>query len=225
MKPAFVFTLIYLVLASCAFAQDGVPLFKAEAKSAFVWGKDSPSGAVSSSVRDPLTGSEVRKLTHAGIEVSSQIGFEKATGQSGIFIAYTTTVVNNSNKTLSIRYGETTVDGQTVLPLPVSSGTMQAFGKRLRPGRNVDVAILRCFATGFLSDDHFFSLSGQKPELKVEPRSYVKVSAVIKDPRYYPIVCSVNGCLPKGSIGYSVQVGSQDFIFVRPGRALTDCGK
>lgn len=226
MKPALVFTLFGLVLASHAAAQDGVPLFKAEVKSAFVWGEDSPSGAVSSAVRDPLTGSEVLKLTHAEIEVSSQIGFEKASGQPGIFIAYTTTIVNNSNRSLSVRYGESTIDGRIVSPLPVLSRATQPLGKRIQHDRNaVDVALLHCFASAFLSDRHFFSLHGSTTELEIEPRSHVTVSSVIRDPRNYPILCSVDGCLPKGTIGYSIQVGSQDFIFIRPGRSLTDCGK
>src|SRR6516164_7816640 len=43
--PIFAFT-------SCAFGQE----IKAEVMSAFVWGEDSPSGAISSTIRDPLTG-------------------------------------------------------------------------------------------------------------------------------------------------------------------------
>lgn len=226
MRPAGFFRLFILILATYGFAQDRVPIFKTEARSAFVWGEDVPSGAVSSIVKDALTGSEIQKLRHAGIDVSSRIGFERRQGQIGEFIAYTTTIVNNSNDSLSVKYGETTIDGRIVPPLVVLSRITQPHGKRVREGPNsVDIGALYCFSSGFLTDGNFFPLPEQSATLTVEAQSSVTVSTVIKDPRHYSMLCSQEGCLPKGTIAYSIQVGTHDFIFIRQGRALADCGK
>jgi hypothetical protein len=120
MRHAGYFTLFTLILAIYGLAQDDALIFKTEARSAFVWGEDVPSGAASSLVKDPMTGSAILKLRHAGIEVSSRIGFEKRQGQIAEFIAYTTTIINNSNKNLPVKYGETTIDGHIVNHFPCS---------------------------------------------------------------------------------------------------------
>ena len=79
--------------------QDGVPTIKAEVMSALVWGEDSPSGALSSTIRDPLTGNTIRTLSYAGIEVSSRIGFEGVgTDEARTFLNYTTTIVNSTGQ-------------------------------------------------------------------------------------------------------------------------------
>ena len=67
-------TLAVLAFTISTFAQNDLPTFKAEAKSAFVWGEDNPPGAVSSSIRDPVTGNAIHTLSHGGIEVSSRQG-------------------------------------------------------------------------------------------------------------------------------------------------------
>src|SRR5204862_4105605 len=77
MKQTCVFALAVFALTPSVSGQDGVPVIKAEVMSAFVWGEDSPSGAVSSTTQDPLTGNAIRMLSYAGIEVSSRIGFER----------------------------------------------------------------------------------------------------------------------------------------------------
>lgn len=226
MSPTGFFRLCTLILATYGFAQDRVPIFKTEARSAFVWGEDVSSGAVSSVVKDALTGSQILKLRYAGIDVSSQIGFERRQGQIGEFIAYTTTIINNSNENLSVKYGETTIDGRIVTPLVVFSGATHPHGKRVHVGPNsVDLATLSCFSSGFLTDGNFFPLPEHSGTLSVEAQSSVAVSTVIKDPRHYSMLCSPDGCLPKGTIAYSIQVGTHDFIFIRQGRALADCGK
>ena len=225
MKPARVFTLLALGFAVCARAQD-LPLFKAEAKSAFVWGDDTPTGATSSVVRDPLTGSEVLKLKHAEIEVSSQFAFERKSQQPEVFIAYTATIINNSSKSLAVRYGKSTIDGHLVSPLLVLPHPKKSHGKRAHVDHDaIDVAMLHCFSSGFLAKDNFFLPHDQSSNLMVEPKGSVTVSTVLKDPRQYPMLCSMEGCLPKGTVGYSIQVGSQEFIFIRPGRSLFNCGQ
>lgn len=224
MRPAAFFGLF--ILATYCFAQDSLPIFKAEVKSAFVWGEDVSAGAVSSLVKDALTGSEILQLTHAGIAVSSRIGFERRQGQIGEFIAFTTTITNTSNQNQAVKYGETTIDGRIVTPLSVVSGITRPRGKRAHVGVNsVDIAALYCFSSGFLTAENFFPLPQQTGTLTVPAQSSVAVSTVIKDPRYYSLLCSEKGCSPKGTLAYSIQVGAHDFIFRRPGRMLADCGK
>ena len=226
MRAGYYFILFTVVLVSPSYSQDDVPIFKTEAKSAFVWGKDVASGAVSSLVKDALTGSEILKLRYAGIEVSSRMGFEKRQGQIGEFIAYTTTIVNTSKKKLSVIYGETTIDGRIVAPLSVFSAITQPRKRRLHAGPNsVDTAALYCFSSGFLTDANFLPRAEQSGTVVVQAQSSVNVSTVFKDPRPYPILCSREGCLPKGTIAYAIQVGTHDFIFTRPGRTLANCGR
>ena len=120
MQTVPVITIALLAFTFLAFAQDDLPTFKAEAAGAFVWGEDNPSGAVSSSSRDPVTGSAIFRLQHAGIEVSSTAGFEKiGMGEAGEFLIFTTTIVNNTGSGLSIRQGAVGIDGNIALPLPV----------------------------------------------------------------------------------------------------------
>src|SRR2546429_8014667 len=57
----------------CAVGQE----IKTEVVSAFVWGEDSRSGAMSSTIEDPLTGHSIHKLRYGPIEMSSRIGFER----------------------------------------------------------------------------------------------------------------------------------------------------
>ena len=121
MQPVSIFVLVLAFIPSL-FGQDGMPAIKAEVKSAFVWGEDSGSGAVSSTIQDPLTGNTIRRLSYAGIEVSSRMGFERvSTYQVGIFLNQTTTIVNSTAARLSVRYGGISVDGRTASPLRVVS--------------------------------------------------------------------------------------------------------
>jgi hypothetical protein len=76
MRRTLAVTLVVLAFTLLTFAQNDLPIFRADAVSAFVSGEDNPSGAVSSSIRDPVTGNTIQKLRHAGIEVSSRAGFE-----------------------------------------------------------------------------------------------------------------------------------------------------
>jgi hypothetical protein len=186
-----------------------------------VWGNDAVSGAISSRVKDPLTGNEMLRLRYAGVEVTSRMGFEKPhREQPWEFIAYTTTIANSTTKRVSVRFGGITVDGSIVPPLPISNPA-----HRRKNEESVDIARLYCFSSGFLSHEKFFTVNEPSADLIVEPQSSLNVSTVVKDPRHYPILCSVDGCLPKGIIRHSVQVGSHDYIFVWPGRSVIDCGR
>jgi hypothetical protein len=215
--------LAILAFASCVFGQE----IKAEVVSAFVWGEDSPFGANSSTIRDPLTGHDVHKLTYGPIEVSSRIGFERVgPDQVGAYLNYTTTIVNASDSTLSVRYGGTSIDGR-----PVSLPTVILPGKRLdkRERKNktnlVEPERMQCFINGFLSHDHLFSADGASETLNVSPKTVLTVSSVVRDPRSYPLRCSVDGCHPIGTIRYYLTVNSQDYVFVWPGQSAIYCGK
>src|SRR5882762_2462023 len=146
MRHTFAVTLVALPLTLLMNAQDDVPTFKTQASSSFVWGKDNGPGAVSSSVRDPLTGNAIHKLNHGGIEVSSRAGFERVgSGQSGELLSFTTTIVNNTESELSVRQGGTSVDGRITLPLPVVL-TKKGLSKRER-NQVWELASMKCFGS------------------------------------------------------------------------------
>ena len=200
---------------------------KTEVVSAFVWGEDSPFGAISSIIQDPLTGHAIRKLAYGPIEVSSRIGFEHVSADEvGTYLNYTTTIVNSSDSTLSVQYGGISIDGHAVsLPWVIPPG--KKFTKRESKNKTyvVEPEKMQCFTNGFLSHDHLFSADGASQTLKVSPKTALTVSSVVQDPRYYPLRCSVEGCHPIGTIRYYIKVNSQDFVFVWPGRSAIYCGK
>jgi hypothetical protein len=219
-------TITFAVLAFTflAFAQDDIPTFKAEAASAFVWGEDDPSGAVSSSLQDPVTGKAIHRLRHGGIEVSSSAGFEKiGTGEVGELLIFTTTVVNNTDSRISVRQDTVGVDGHLTLPLSVVL-TKKGLGKK-ESKEAWELPRLYCFASGFFPSQNFFSSNSSSKVFTVTPKTVLAVSFVTKDPRNYSLLCSMEGCYPKGTIRFSVTVNSTDFIFIWPGRALTYCGR
>ena len=220
-------TRIVLAFATTAIAQAQLTTFKTEARSAFVWGEDAPGGAVSWTIPDPLTGHEVLKLSYAGVEVSSRMGFEKLRKeQVGELIAYTTTIVNNTHAKLAVDYGGITVDGHIVLPLSLLPESKHAKGKRVNTTAETVVSgALYCFKSGFLLGEHFLPQPQPSLRLSVEPQTFLTVSSVIKDPRPYPMRCSIAGCFPTGTIRYSIRVGGHDYIFTWPGRSIAYCGR
>jgi len=195
--------------------------------SAFVWGDDSTSGAVSSTIQDPLTGNAIHTLSYAGIEVSSRIGFEGvSTADVGTFLSYTTTIVNSTDSTLSVRYGGISVDGHAASPLwVVPAGKKLNKKERESKPDVVELGKIHCFTSGFLSNDSFFSANASSQVLTVAPRSALTVSSVIRDPRrYHSVRCSVDGCHPTGTIRYFLRVDNKDYVFVWPGRSAVYCG-
>ena len=168
------------------FGQDDVPMIKATVMSAFVWGEDSTSGAVSSTIQDPLTGNALHTLSYAGIEVSSRIGFERVSANEvGTFLNYTTTIVNSTDSTLSVRYGGTSVDGHAASPLwVVPAGKKLDKKERESKPDVVELGKIHCSKSGFLSSDNFFSANASSQVLTVAPRAALTVSSVIRDPRY-----------------------------------------
>src|SRR5712664_2067934 len=224
MKQACIFVLAVFAFTPGVFGQDGLPIIKAEVMSAFVWGEDSTSGAVSSTIQDPLTGNALHTLSYGGIEVTSRIGFERvSTNEVGTFLSYTTTIANSTDSTLSVRYGGTSVDGHAASPLRVVPA-----GKMLKSKPDVvELGKIHCFTSGFLSSDNFFFFSANASSqiLTVAPRAALTVSSVIRDPRnYHSVRCSVEGCYSTGTIRYYLRVDNKDFVFVWPGRSAVYCG-
>ena len=226
MSRACGLTLAVFAFGLGMFGQDDLTTFKAEAKSAFVWGEDAPQGAVSSTVLDPLTGNGIPKLSHAGIDVSSRIGFERAgVGQAGDFLNYTTTIVNGTDRTLSVRYGGISVDGHPASPLSIVPANKHLNKKEAGRSDVAELSKMNCFTSGFLSGDNFFSANNLSQTLSVLPGNALTVSTVIRDLRSYSVRCSVEGCRPTGTIRYYIKVNNLDYVFVRPGQSVTYCGK
>ena len=227
MKQAPVFALAIFVVALATFGQNGVPTIKTEVKSAFVWGEDSPTGAVSSTIQDPLTGNAIHKLSYAGIEVSSQLGFERIGSEEiGTFLSYTTTIVNSTNLQLSVRYGGTSVDGHPASPLRIVLPDKRLTNRERKSKPDmVELRRMRCFTNGFLSANNFFSANASSQVVNVAPGTVATVSFVIRDPRvYHSVLCSVEGCYPTGMVRYYLTVNGQDYVFVWPGRSAIYCG-
>jgi hypothetical protein len=224
MRRTLAVTLAVLGFTLITFAQNDPPIFRAEAASAFVWGEDNPSGAVSSIIQDPVTGNAIHKLSHGGIEVSSRAGFESiGLGEAGELLSFTTTIVNNTESELSVRQGGASVDGHMALPLSVVPAN-NALGKRGRK-QVLELARMYCFSSGYLPNGEFFSPNSASKAFTVTPKAALMVSFVTKDPRYYSVLCSVEGCYPKGTIRFSVTINTTDFVFIWPGRAVVYCGR
>lgn len=217
-------TLAFVALASSALGQDEVAVFRTEARSAYVWGEDVPQGAISSTVQDPLTGNAILKLSHSGIEVSSQIGFEKIEpAAAGIFLSYTTTVVNDTDQSVSTRYGGVTVDGLFASPVMVTEGSQDI--KKKNSKGVWPASKMHCFESGFLARQNFFSSSQDSKVFVIGPRAAITVSFVIRDPRSYPLRCSTEGCRPTGTTRYHINVDDKDYVFNWPGRSAVYCGQ
>lgn len=224
MRHIFALTFAVIALTFLSGAQSDIPVLRTEAASALVWGEDNNPGTVSSSVRDPLTGNAIHKLRHGGVEISSQAGFEKIrSGQAGELLNFTATIANNTDSALWVRQGGASIDGRIVLPLPVVPST-KGLGKKQRT-QLWDLASMNCFSSGFLGNEMFLSPNASSNVSTVAPKSALTVSFVVKDPRSYSVLCSMDGCYPKGTIRFSLTVNSTDFIFVWLGRAMVYCGK
>jgi hypothetical protein len=213
-----------LAFIALSFAQDDVPTFHTQAASALVWGDDNSIGAVSSNVLDPVTGNSFHKLSHGGIDVSSRLGFERISmSEAGELLNFTTTIVNNTRSDLSVRYGGSSVDGHVPTPLAV---VLSSKGLNKKKRKEVlEAAKMNCFSSGFLSRQNFFTAGPLSQTFTVAPRSALTVSFVARDPRYYSMRCSIEGCRPTGTMRFAVTVNTTDFVFVWPGRSAVYCGK
>ena len=224
--PRVVVAVFALTLA--LWSQEEAPTFKSGVRSAFVWGDDLPEGAQSSTIRDPLTSHAIRKLAFQGVEVSSQVGFERiGHGRTGALLTFTSTVVNATQSTLSVRYGGTSVDGRHVSPLrvlPTLTGIKKGDGRNT-DGDIVALGSMDCFRGGFLPSESSFFTRSPSESFDVRPRAALTVSSVIVDPSSYALRCSVEGCFPRATMRYYLNINSHDYVFVWPGRSAIYCGK
>jgi len=208
-------------------AQETGTIIKAEVVSTFVWGEDVRSGATSSTLRDPLTGYTIRRLSYGGIEVSARLAYERvSTTETGIFLIHTATIVNSTDAPAIARYGGVCVDGHTVLP-PAVPGGKKVSAKELRKNPDiVELGKINCFLSSYVSADHVFSANPVSRVLTIAPGTALTVSSVFRDPRkYQPLRCSTDGCFPTGTIRYYLTVNGQDYVFVWPGSSAINCGK
>jgi hypothetical protein len=145
----------------------------------------------------------------------------------GIFLNYTTTIINSTGSKVSVRYGGINVDGHLAEPLRVvPPGTKLSKRERKSKQDVEDSSKMHCFTSGFLSRANVFSTNTASQPVTVAPGTASTVSTVIRDPRsYHAMLCTVEGCYPTGTIRYYLTVNSQDYVFVWPGRSAVYCGK
>jgi hypothetical protein len=218
---------LILLMATQAVAEDATPKFKVDVNSAFVWGSDTPHGAVSSIIQDPLTGRFLFKLSRGGVNVTSRMGFERVgAGRAGEFLEYATTVVNNTNESITVQYGGIIVDGYAATPPTlVADGARAANRARDDPAKIIASSSLACFRNGNLRPEKVFSAGHLSEVLAVAPGAAFTVSSLVKDPRNYAVRCSIKGCYPTGTIRYYVRIGGHDYVFIWPGTSIADCGR
>lgn len=228
MKRSCVLALSVLVLGAGALGQEDGPTIKVEVVSSFIWGKDSPSGALSSTTEDPLTGNAIHKLSYGGIDVSSELGFEGLGGdQTGTLLSYTTTIANSTDSTVKARYAGFSIDGRKVSALRLIFHEKKIGKEKLKSASDaMQLDNMQCFASGFLSGEKFFSADPGSQVLSVAPQTAVIVSAVVRDPRDYgSVLCTVEGCHPTGTIRYDLNIDRHDYIFIWSGRSAIYCGR
>jgi hypothetical protein len=218
-----VFVLVFTLIS---FAQDAdaVPTFRVDAKSALVWDEDSPLNGTSFVIRDPLTGNEIHRLSAGGVEVSSLVGYERvSSSRTGKLLNYTTTIANNTDSDLSVRYGGASVDEHTSPPLSVAL-TNKGVKKRDRKD-TWEASKMYCFKNGFASNENVFSARTISKSFTVRPKTAMTISSVTMDPRSSSVLCSVDGCHIKGTIRYYITVNRKDYVFVWPGHSVVYCGE
>jgi hypothetical protein len=217
-----IFALAFLVFTLGTSAQDDIPTFKTQTKSALIWDEGSPDNGAASSIHDPLTGNEIHKLSYGGVEVSSRLGYEKVSSyQAGKLLNYVTTIANNTESNVSVRYGGASVEGHVTPPLSIT--TARDLNNRDRK-ELWDLNKLSCFKTRFAPSGEVFTASSSPQVFTVRPKTAVTISFVTKDPREFPVLCSIDGCHIKGSVRYYITVDHRDYVFVWSGRSIVYCG-
>ena len=217
-----ILTVASLLLTLSTSAQDNIPTFKTETRSSLVWDEAVPNDDTISTIRDPLTGNEIHKLSYGGVEVSSRLGYERVSPETvGKLLNYMTTIANNTDADVSVRYGGASVDGRIASPLPVAP-TTNGLSKNERKDL-WDLGKMHCFRSNFASSDQFFSATQSGQTFTVHPKSAATISFVTLDPRNYSALCSIDGCHLKGTVRYYITVDRRDFVFVWPGRSIVDC--
>lgn len=218
-----VFSMIF-----AAIGQNSGPTIRVDVVGSFVWGEDGPSGAISSTIKDPLTGHSLHRLSYGGIEITSRIGFEGlGANNTGILISYTAVVTNSTNSAVSARFGGFTIDSRTVPLLKLVQRDKKDKKLTLTNKKGVvDLNHMHCFISGALPDEKFFSSDPSSQVYSVAPQTATIVSAIVRDPREYgSVLCSTTGCYPTGTVRYVINVDGHDYVFIWNGRSALYCGK
>ena len=215
--------LAVLMMRSFTSAQD-TPQFKTEAKSALIWDERASAGDASSVlVLDPLTGHEIHKLTHAGVELSSRVGYEKVSSYTmGRLLIFSTTIANNRDSDVSVQYGGASIDDEISPPLSFVAPGGKV--KKHTPQSSWQLNNIHCLNSGFASAEAIFSSPTSGEMFTVRPKTSLTISFVTKDPRDVPRLCSVDGCYLRGTVRYYVTVNLTDYVFVWRGRSIVYCG-
>lgn len=222
MRPILLVGIIVFSVSSLA---QQAPTFTVEAESAFVWGQDSPNGAFSSAIQDPLTGSPMHKLTYHGVEVGSRLGYEAQWVQDSKHLRHpyeviisATTVVNNTDYPVPVEYGGASTDGRVIAL--IGDKTSKAIPRL----DNRKFSQLPCFSSGSFPSEIMFNHSSENNStnsssaanpLIVQPKASVTVSAVIAVPSWH---------LPS-EYRYYVRVSHKDYVFSWAMSEILLCGK
>jgi len=221
-KTGSIFCIAAPVFTLFAFAQD-IPTFRVETKEALVW-DESVQSTSTSTIWDPRTGIESHKLSYDDIEVSSLLGYERVSPtKEGRLITFITTIANNTNSDISVKYGGTTIDDHIVLPL-----SLVPTGKKVKKRIQNDaweLGKMHCFKSGFASENLLFSAPKAPQTFLVHPQTVTTVSFVTADPRSSSILCSSSGCHMTGTVRYYITVNLRDYVFVWRGRSIAYCGE
>lgn len=211
-----------------------LPTFKAETESAFVWGQDKVNGAVSSEIVDPLTGNPIHRLNHQGIEVSSRVATDSliSWGEHFGFIVTEVTLVNNSDDAVTIKYGDSSLNGNPIPLIPLAR-SLKAMPKEEKKGL-YEVDKFACFRSGKFPSDSLFgehiSPSNWIVEKTVQPHQGTALSFIVLPPRN--TVCSETGAklchnvfdLSGAKLRQYFRVGAKDYVFVWDGPEMKTCG-
>jgi hypothetical protein len=204
------------------FAQnDNIPTFKTATRSALVWDENGPENPAASTIRDPLTGNDIHRLSYAGIEVSSNVGYEKASrSEAERRISYLTVVANNTGSDVIVQYGGANVDGRSAPLFSESTGNDTKKKERTDASESGET---HCFRGG--STLSVFSIRTSTQTFTIRPKTAVAVLFATKDPRDTALLCSMDGCHMTGTLRYSITVNHRDYVFVWPGHSIVYCGK
>ncbi len=218
MKHGFYAAILIATMSLPSFAQSETTTLRSITLSAVVWDENLPTPA-SSEIIDPVTGASVRSLTHDGIEVHSQAAFRLfRSGRAGELLTFLVTVVNNTDSDAVLTQAGLVIDGSLSLELlPETSGT--------RSDDRPKVEGSLCMEPNVLSGDTpLRPLTRMKPS-NIAPRMASTFRFVAKDPRNYSLLCSPEGCYPKGVMRFYATLNSTDYVFVWKGQALVNCGR
>ncbi len=222
MTRAFALVLTF----SCFCLGQETPTFRAETNSAFVWGQDSPTGAVSSTVKDPLTGNPIHKLTYRGIDVSSRAGWERQNWGQTTVIPVTVSVVNNTDYPVTVQSGGASYGGYNA-PLLYLASSKKSVPRESR--KYVwETRKMRCFTSGYFPSETLFT--GEGEALTVAPKRAVTMSFAAAVPREreflgFDCVAPSGQCLPINEVRYYLRVNGKDYVFVWGGGSVPYCGK